>query len=79
MNTVTPYPTLTPFPTPAGTAMVNLSGMTDRLAAGSLGPEVVQWWQMTIAPFWLVISSGLLIMLVMMIFFIFYRRFTAEV
>lgn len=78
MNTVTPYPTLTAFPTPAGTPMVNLAPIMDRMAAGQLGPQAVQWWQTSIAPFWGAVSAGLLVILILSLFFIFYQRFTAE-
>jgi hypothetical protein len=78
MMTVTPYPTLTPFPTPAGTPMVDLSPVMSVLHSESLGPSAVQWWQMTAAPHWSAISLGLEIILVMAIFFAFYRSFKGE-
>lgn len=78
MNTVTPYPTLTPFPTPAGTPIVNLAPVNDMLAAGQLGPQVIQFWQMTIAPHWALISGGMLIFLVMIIFFMFFYQFKGD-
>ena len=69
MNTVTPYPTLTPFPTPAGTPMVDINPVLDTLHAGELGPQVVQFWQMSIAPVYPAVSLGLFILLVMGLFF----------
>jgi hypothetical protein len=78
MNTVTPYPTFTPFPTPAGTPMVDLAPALDTLQAGNFGPQVVQWWQMSIGPFWAAVSLGMLIILVMMIFFAFYYKFKGD-
>ena len=78
MPTVTPYPTLTPFPTPAGTPIVNLAPVMDSLAAGQLGPQVIQWWQMAVAPSWALISGGLLIFLVMIIFFAFFTQFKGD-
>lgn len=78
MNTVTPYPTLTPFPTPAGTPMVNLAPVQSALAAGEFGPQAVQFWQMSVGPHWALISSFVLFVLVMVAFFSFYRVLKAE-
>lgn len=73
--TVTPFPTLTPFPTPAGTPMLDLAPILQQLEAGSLGPNAVQWWQMSFAPHWGPFSLALEIMLVLGMFMIFYIRF----
>jgi hypothetical protein len=78
MSTVTPYPTLTPFPTPVGTPLVDLVPVLNTFDSGSLGPQAVQWWQMGVAPHWAAISLGIEIILVMAIFFAFYRAFRGE-
>lgn len=68
MNTVTPYPTLTPFPTPGGTPIVDLSAVMSGVEAGSLGPQTIQFWQMWFAPRWELISGVLLLVIVMIVF-----------
>jgi len=78
MNTVTPYPTLTAFPTAVGTPLVNLAPVMDTLHAHNLGPQAVQWWQMGVAPHWTAISLAFEIILVMAIFFAFYQAFKGE-
>jgi hypothetical protein len=78
MNTVTPYPTLTAFPTAIGTPLVDMAPVLDMLHAQNLGPEAVQWWQMGVAPHWAAVSLGIEIMLVMGIFFVFYRAFKQD-
>jgi hypothetical protein len=58
--------------------MVDLAPALDTLQAGNFGPQVVQWWQMSIGPFWAAVSLGMLIILVMMIFFAFYYKFKGD-
>jgi hypothetical protein len=76
MNTVTPFPTLTPFPTPAATLGFDLAPVAIGMDAGKMGPQVVQYWDMWIAPNYAEISGLFLLVLVVLFvaeFFLLFR------
>lgn len=68
MNTATPFPTFTPFPTPGGTPMLDLAPITGMLDSAAMGPQVVQFWQMWVAPQYAGISAVMLFVLVVLLF-----------
>lgn len=76
MPTVTPFPTLTPIP--VGTPMVNIAPVMNMLQDGSLGPQAIQWWHMSIGPLWGAVSGFILLILVVLIVVTFVYQFRGE-